>query len=776
MTPPSQGQLWTTVRKARLIRVLAVYLGASFVVLEAIDILTEQLGLPDWVFPGAVVLLLIGLPIIMATALVQGIQAAAPERAGEESASEGAPTASDAAPASLSGGEVHAVAKHWLTWKKAILGGVLAFALLGGTVTAYTAMRVLGIGPVGSLVAAGALEKGERTVLADFRSQTGDSLLAAAVTEAFRIDVAQSQLITIVQPNQINGILRRMERDLNEPFDLELAREVAIREGYKAVIGGEINAAGAGFVLSAQLIAAESGDELAAFRATARDSTAVIGAIDKLSKKMRERVGESLKTIRANEPLETVTTSSLEALHLFSRALRTLGVEGDVETGVALLEEAVAIDSTFAMAWRKLGIALGRRGGEFARELAAFEKAVELRDRLTDRERYTALGTYYSAVDDREKAIVAYRSLLDLYPDDVTGLNNLALLYGAQRDYERGLELLRRALALEPSTWLFYTNVVYAEVLVGDWEAAESTVAALAEALPGHPRIEETSAFLDYARGNYDAAEAHVLALREAERGSAGWQATTSEYLATIAQTRGQLAVAERHYRDQAATNEQRGRVDARRDQAYNSAWFDLWFRGDTASAVRKVDDALERYPLEEQAPLDRPYLGMAWFFAFAGEPDRAKQYLAAWEAEIDPLIQRGTDFRHGVRGAIALAEGRFDDAVEGMRTWDQRTCSICALSRLAYTYDRAGAPDSALAAYERFVTTPELYRGGFNDPWWLALAYERLGELYEARGEAEEAIYYYGKLAELWKDADPDLQPRVVAARRAIAALSSDR
>ncbi len=50
---------------------LVVYAGASFVVVEVVDIFTQQLGLPDWVFPGAVVLLLIGLPIILTTALVQ---------------------------------------------------------------------------------------------------------------------------------------------------------------------------------------------------------------------------------------------------------------------------------------------------------------------------------------------------------------------------------------------------------------------------------------------------------------------------------------------------------------------------------------------------------------------------------------------------------------------------------------------------------------------------------------------------------------------------------
>lgn len=60
--------------------------------------------------------------------------------------------------------------------------------------------------------------------------------------------------------------------------------------------------------------------------------------------------------------------------------------------------------------------------------------------------------------------------------------------------------------------------------------------------------------------------------------------------------------------------------------------------------------------------------------------------------------------------------------------------------------------------------------------PALLPSIYERLGELYDKRGSAERAIYYYGRFVDLWQTADPELQPRVEVARRAIAALSSDR
>ncbi len=137
-------------------------------------------------------------------------------------------------------------------------------------------------------------------MLADFENNTGDSLLAIAATAAFRVDLSQSPLVTVVEPTYISRVLERMGKEPDAPLDFALAREVAIREGLKAVIAGEIAAVGAGFVLSTRLVSAETGEVLAAYREAAADSTAILPAIDALSKKLRARIGESLKTIRAN--------------------------------------------------------------------------------------------------------------------------------------------------------------------------------------------------------------------------------------------------------------------------------------------------------------------------------------------------------------------------------------------------------------------------------------------------------------------------------------------
>ncbi len=127
---------WDTIRRARLFRVLAVYLGASFVVIQLVDIFTDQLGLPDWFFPGAAALLLIGLPMVVTTALVQSV----PSRGPATSSAEAAVPVSES-DAETTAAAVAAVAKHWLTWARALLGGGVAFLLLFGFAGLYVVIK-----------------------------------------------------------------------------------------------------------------------------------------------------------------------------------------------------------------------------------------------------------------------------------------------------------------------------------------------------------------------------------------------------------------------------------------------------------------------------------------------------------------------------------------------------------------------------------------------------------------------------------------------------------
>src|SRR5437016_3369054 len=165
--------------RAHPLRVAGLFALTSVAVLGVVYFLMNQLGLPGWVMPGAVGLLVAGLPIMVVTGLIERRRALA--------RTTGHMTTPPA-------GGLHG----WLTWRKAVAGGVAAFAALGLGAAGYSAMRLLGIGPVGTLVASGVLEKRDRLVLADFENRTTDSTLGPSLTEALRVDLAQSPVVRLL--------------------------------------------------------------------------------------------------------------------------------------------------------------------------------------------------------------------------------------------------------------------------------------------------------------------------------------------------------------------------------------------------------------------------------------------------------------------------------------------------------------------------------------------------------------------------------------------------
>jgi tetratricopeptide (TPR) repeat protein len=131
--------------------------------------------------------------------------------------------------------------------------------------------------------------------------------------------------------------------------------------------------------------------------------------------------------------------------------------------------------------------------------------------------------------------------------------------------------------------------------------------------------------------------------------------------------------------------------------------------------------------------------------------------------------------FMFNAKGTIALADGRTDSATAYFRRANESWCEMCALYALAHAYDVGGQTDSTIAILEHSLGVREPFRY-LEDEFWLPYAYKRLGELYDAKGNVERAMLWYGRFVELWKSADPELQPQVTAAKKRMRELAARR
>ena len=751
-------------RKALLLYTLAV--AGILLVAKAATIV---IGLPDWVFPGAIGLLILGLPVILFTGYVQSVTRRALIATPKLTPGGGARPHGTIATIALK-------ASPHVSWKRTMRGGAIAFGAFTALIAGFMILRAFGIGPAGSLFAAGTLKMRDPIMVADFGVKHADSSVAAVVAEAVRTNLGQSQSIVLATPTSIAGALTRMERPANTPIDLATAREIALRQGYKAIVTGDVTGLGAGYVIALRLVAPDSGTVLASYQTTVNGPADLVAGVDVIAKKLRGKMGESLRSVQASPPLAQVSTNSLDALEAFTAGEYANDVRSDNPTAVKYLRQAVALDSNFAMAWRKLAVALGNGGYPQSAVDSAITRAHLLPQRLTDRERLRTEGYYYDHGPgrDRAKAIAAYETLL-ARGDTALAANNLSALVVGRREYARAESLLRADIRAQPEAAIGYANLLPSLRGNGKEDEFNQMIVDLRKRFPDNPSWDEEVIATFFNKGQYAQVAAAFDTARASKRPAMRWFA--AHFASTVPLLNGQLNSAERLIRQADVTDSLFGYTLLPGQVAYDVDTVLVWFHANDAVLLKSLDSIA---PLLTTArpESDRQYALLAATYARAGRPDKARTLLTRMKVETKDtsLIRTWQPDVHTAQAEIALAEQKGLEAVREFQKADSLPDGPVSPNQrvvhfnMARGYDVANKPDSAIAHFELFLTKTSAYH--WNDPTWLAGVYNRLGELYEAKGDKAKAESYFGKFVELWSKADPELQPKVAEARKRLARL----
>ncbi len=572
-------------------------------------------------------------------------------------------------------------------------------------------------------------------LIADFDNAAGDAAFRDSLEPALAMALEGAPFITAYDRRDARRVAARIAP--GSALDSSTARLIAIREGIKVVVGGRIEAGRDGYRIT---IAGESADGTPLWRhqAAARDSADVLRAITTLAADVRRALGDTASRSQQLADTESLTAGSLEAVQNYSLG-QDLHSSGRFEEAIARYRKAVAIDPNFGRAyagWATSADHLGRKN----ETVEVWKKALALVDRMTEREKYRTLGTYYLAVaKNYDKAIENYATLVRLYPTDQSGHNNLGYAYFMVLNFGQALEEGRRAVEIYPKNVLFRNNYALYAMYAGDFATAEKEARTLVEQAPDFYKNHIPLAVAALARNDFEAADrAYELMARTGAPGAS----LAAMGRADMAMYRGRQADAERILRAGIAADEQAGNL-----AALSAKWVAL---AETYMATGRVPLALTAISEAVKSGTgEAVFVPAARLYLQAGKVTDAM----AMAAKLDNLLQpQPRAYSRIIDGNIALANHRRGTALDAFKDALKLADLWLARYDVAVAYVHAEHYAEALAELEACVKRRGEATAVFLDDtpsfrymaalrYWLARAQEGLGQRSAAQANYREYV-----------------------------------
>lgn len=634
----------------------------------------------------------------------------------------------------------------WRRWVPVgVVAGAVAMALITVEVTLWLAQRP----PL-------SFQQRDWVLITRFENRTGEPVFEGTLEYALERQLKSSTFINVVPRARVNDALRLMRKPPDTPLDAALGREVCLRDGgIRALLTGRVERMVGQYVLSAFVVDPSTGSTVSSFYEEAAGQAQVPAALRGLSNQLRERLGEALPPgPSSSRPLEKATTPSLRALQLYSQGMALID-EGKSGGAASLFEQALRQDPSFASAHILLAHCYSNLGED---KLAAphYQKAFQLADSTSDRERYFILGSYYGRYHrDSEKEIANYEALVRLYPDSFWGVNNLVGAYRRAGKVKESIPYVLRRAEMRPNSYslshhaaftLFYEAEEHAQARKWEERTRKLITPEVVALHPFETAWDELFPATDFwQQGDVDAARkelSSVMELAESLHDRAREDYLQDVGLAYL--TLGNRRLAERCFR---------GLVDSGQ-RNFSLALAALAF--DDAASLRKYAARLTGGGSLLSSSVPPVLLARAGLLAEAQRAIVAREDSPQWKHD---SYARG--FVKAMQGELALARGRAPAALsllqEGLRQIPRSRTFTYFMSSAASAraFERQHQLPDAIGVLER--ASAERSRvdiiHGFA---WIRVRWQ-LARLYRQAGRRQEAEQIAAQLSALLAYADSD-------------------
>jgi eukaryotic-like serine/threonine-protein kinase len=594
------------------------------------------------------------------------------------------------------------------------------------------------------------LAEKDTIVLADFDNKTGDPVFDDALKQALAVQLGQSPFLNILSDRKVEDTLHLMGRASTERITRDVARELCIRTGSKALLLGSISNLGGQYVIGVDAVGCSTGDTLAKEQEEAATKQEVLKALGRAASSLRSKLGESLATIQKFDVPVEATTPSLEALKAFSMGITTFRAKGNAEA-IPFYKRALELDPNFAVAYASLGVVYGNLGQA---SLAAenIKKAYALRDRVSDREKYRISALYYDSVTgELEQETQVYELWAKSYPQDSVPAGNLGYIYGQLGQYDKSLAATLEAQRLAQDA-TGYGNLADTYLELNRLDDVQKTI----DDAQKHSRAGD---FLHLAIYQLAFVRSDTAEMERQVAWAAGKPGTEDILLSFQSDTEayyGHLAKA-RDFSRRAV--DAAVRADSKESAAIwqvNAALREAEF-GNPAEAKQDVAAALRLSPGRDVEML------AALALARSGETVRAQKIVGELEKSYPSHTVLKIYWLPTIRAATELNANNAAQALVHLEAAAPYELGEPPQFQLGTLYPAYVRGQAQLMAHNGAAAAPEFqkvldHRGIVLNFVTATLARLQLGRAYAMAGDSTKAKSAYQEFLNLWKDADPDI------------------